>query len=70
MYKLSFLFVAVFTLLLCGMTQAVDVTKPGDAVQGVPNDGDWPAGESPPNTIDDNVNTKYLHFKGYRKSVV
>ena len=43
----------------------IDVTKPGDTVQGVPNDSDWPAAESPPNAIDDNVNTKYLHFKGY-----
>jgi hypothetical protein len=50
-----------------GLVQAdlIDVTNPGDVVQGVPNDGDWPAGESPPNTIDDNVSTKYLHFKGY-----
>ena len=43
----------------------IDVTKPGDPVQGVPNDGDWPSAESPPNAIDDNVSTKYLHFKGY-----
>jgi hypothetical protein len=41
-----------------------DVTLPGDIVQGVPNDGDWPAGEIPAYEIDDNVNTKYLHFKG------
>lgn len=42
----------------------IDVTNPGDVVQGVPNDGDWPSAESPPNAIDNNVNTKYLHFKG------
>jgi hypothetical protein len=66
MCKLSFLFAALFTLILCGTTQAaVDVTAPGDTVQGVPNDGDWPADESPPNSIDNNPNTKYLHFKGY-----
>jgi steroid delta-isomerase-like uncharacterized protein len=41
-----------------------DVTAPGDLVQGVPNDGDWPAAETPALAIDDNVNTKYLHFKG------
>ena len=41
-----------------------DVTAAGDAVQGVPNDGDWPAAETPDLAIDDNVATKYLHFKG------
>ncbi|MBN1846642.1 MAG: lamin tail domain-containing protein, partial [Sedimentisphaerales bacterium] len=41
-----------------------DVTSPGDPVQGVPNDGDWPGAESPPLAIDNNITTKYLHFKG------
>ncbi len=49
-----------------------DVTGPGDAVQGVPNDGvttgggnnGWPAAELPSMAIDDNVKTKFLHFKG------
>jgi hypothetical protein len=41
-----------------------DVTAPGDIIQGVPNDGDWPGGEYPALSIDNNVNTKYLHFKG------
>ena len=41
-----------------------DVTGPDDVVQGVPNDGDWPGGEHPALMIDDNVGTKYLHFKG------
>jgi len=49
-----------------------DVTAPGDLVQGVPNDGvttggednGWPAGETPGLAFDDDVNTKYLHFKG------
>ncbi len=41
-----------------------DITGAGDTVQGVPNDGDWPDAETPPNAIDDNVNTKYLHRKG------
>ncbi len=45
-------------------TTSLDITGAGDTVQGVPNDGDWPAAETPPNAIDDNVNTKYLHRKG------
>ncbi len=43
---------------------AQDVTKPGDIVVGYPNDSDWPANELPGNAIDNNVSTKYLHFKG------
>jgi len=43
---------------------ASDITGAGDAVQGVPNDGDWPGAETPNLAVDDNVNTKYLHFKG------
>ncbi len=43
---------------------ASDVTGPGDAVQGVPNDGDWPGAETPDLAIDDNTGTKFLHFKG------
>jgi hypothetical protein len=48
-----------------------DVTAPGDIVQGVPNDGlmdgdnwGWPGAEHPALAIDDNVNTKFLHFRG------
>jgi len=41
-----------------------DVTGAGDAVQGVPNDGDWPGAETPNLAIDDDAATKYLHFKG------
>jgi hypothetical protein len=41
-----------------------DVTVPGDIVKGVPDDGDWPGAEHPALAIDDNVSTKYLHFKG------
>jgi hypothetical protein len=48
--------------------EQVDVTAPGDIVQGVPNDGDWPTAyyrpETPDLAIDDNIETKYLHFKG------
>ncbi len=43
---------------------ASDITGAGDAVQGVPNDGDWPGAETPNLAVDDNVATKYLHFKG------
>ena len=57
----------VFSLLLCGMTQAMkmDITAAGDPVVGFPDNGNWPAGEAPPLVIDDNVNTKYLHFDGH-----
>jgi hypothetical protein len=41
-----------------------DVTGAGDGVVGVPNDNDWPTGESPELAIDDNVSTKFLHRKG------
>ena len=41
-----------------------DVTALGDVVQGVPNDGDWPGAETPDLAVDDDVATKYLHFKG------
>ncbi|MFC1604139.1 sugar-binding protein [Planctomycetota bacterium] len=48
-----------------------DVTAPGDIVQGVPNDGlmdgddwGWPGAETPDLAIDDDINTKFLHFKG------
>ncbi len=43
---------------------SLDITGAGDTVQAVPNDNDWPANESPPMAIDDNVETKYLHRKG------
>ena len=48
----------------------LDITKPGDIVKGVPDeerDGSiagWPSNEHPALAIDDNVNTKFLHFKG------
>ncbi|NQV34631.1 MAG: hypothetical protein HQ515_18200, partial [Phycisphaeraceae bacterium] len=41
-----------------------DITTPGDAVQGLPNDDDWPATETPDLAFDDNTATKYLHRKG------
>jgi hypothetical protein len=65
--KLSLIVVVVCTLLLSGMAKAagLDITAPGDTVQGVPNDNDWPGNESPPLAIDNNTSTKYLHFKGF-----
>jgi len=41
-----------------------DVTRAGDVVVGVPDDGDWPAAEYPGLVIDDDTATKFLHFKG------
>ena len=73
MWKLSFVVVVVSTLLLSGMTQAArDITSPRDTVVGVPNDGistdnstnGWPPNELPPFAVDDQVLTKYLHFRG------
>ncbi len=45
-------------------TESPDVTRAGDIVVGVPNDGDWPGAEHPALALDDDVNTKYLHRKG------
>ena len=55
------LLVALFVGQLAAQT---DITSPGDTIRGVPNDNDWPAAEAPALAIDNNVNTKYLHFKG------
>ena len=47
-----------------------DVTGPNDVVVGVPDEAregsvaGWPGGEHPALAIDDDVLTKYLHFKG------
>ncbi|MEN6576645.1 MAG: LamG-like jellyroll fold domain-containing protein, partial [Phycisphaerales bacterium] len=43
---------------------ARDITAPGDAIQGIPNDGDWPGAETPNLAIDNSSATKFLHFKG------
>lgn len=45
-------------------TPSTDITQPTDTIIGSPNDYDWPGGEAPQYAIDNNVNTKYLHFKG------
>ncbi len=72
MWRLSLVSVVATVLLLGGVTQAArDITKPGDVIQGIPNDGvsqndnhGWPGNEPPHQAIDDQVVTKYLHFKG------
>ena len=43
---------------------ATDITTPGDTVQGLPNDDDWPTAESPDLAVDGDASTKYLHRKG------
>jgi hypothetical protein len=70
-YHLS---VAIAVLLAGAVAQAAhDVTMPGDPIQGVPNDGvspgndasiGWPGNEGPDQAIDDQITTKFLHFKG------
>ncbi|MFH1883989.1 MAG: PA14 domain-containing protein [Planctomycetota bacterium] len=61
----SILIVIASMLVISGAAQAArDVTSPLDTVVGVPDDGDWPPNELPPFAVDDQVLTKYLHFKG------
>lgn len=55
---------SIAVLLLAQVAAQGDIITPGSFVRGVPNDNDWPANESPNLAIDDNINTKFLHFKG------
>jgi hypothetical protein len=73
MWKSLVVVMVVSLFLLGGVAQAwTDVTKPGDIIKGVPNDGvttggddnGWPPNELPRFAIDDQILTKYLHFKG------
>ncbi|MEN6308252.1 MAG: LamG-like jellyroll fold domain-containing protein, partial [Anaerohalosphaeraceae bacterium] len=58
------LMVMVLLMMAGGVAMGVgDVTTPGDPVIGQPNDNDWPGGEAPQYAIDNNVNTKFLHFR-------
>ncbi|MEN6308934.1 MAG: lamin tail domain-containing protein [Anaerohalosphaeraceae bacterium] len=50
--------------LVCADVPSTDITQPTDAIIGVPVDGSWPSNEAPQYAIDDNVNTKYLNFRG------
>jgi len=63
--------IRTFTFDNVSVVKPVDVTAPGDAIQGVPNDGlmdgdnfGWPPNETPDLAIDDDTSTKFLHFKG------
>jgi len=57
-------------ILALAQPHIVDVTAPGDVVKGVPDeprDGSvagWPDGEYPWLAVDDDVSTKFLHFRG------
>jgi len=73
--KLLFVVAIVITMLLSSMVMAqgmIDVTGPLDTVIGVPDDGvttggddnGWPPNEIPPNGFDDQILTKFLHFRG------
>ncbi|MHC4298348.1 MAG: PA14 domain-containing protein [Planctomycetota bacterium] len=71
--NVSILILIMCMLMATGAVQAArDVTKPGDAIIGVPNDGledggndsGWPPNELPKFAIDDQILTKYLHFRG------
>ncbi|MHC4581588.1 MAG: PA14 domain-containing protein, partial [Planctomycetota bacterium] len=63
--NVSILIVVASALVLGGTVWAGrDVTSPQDTVLGVPDDSDWPPNELPPFAVDDQILTKYLHFKG------
>ncbi len=70
--KLMYLTAVTVALLVGSVTWAAhDVTMPGDPIQGIPNDGvsqnddhGWPGNEAPNQAIDNQITTKYLHFKG------
>lgn len=65
MWKKSLLGVVSVVLLLGGVTQGGrDITGPLDTVVAVPDDGDWPPNEVPRQACDDQIGTKYLHYKG------
>ncbi|MFH1718230.1 MAG: PA14 domain-containing protein [Planctomycetota bacterium] len=64
----SILIVIASMLVFSGAAQAArDVTSPQDIVVAVPDDGDWPPNELPPFAVDDQILTKYLHFKGFQQ---
>ncbi|MHC4431359.1 MAG: hypothetical protein ACYTBS_05925, partial [Planctomycetota bacterium] len=63
--NVSILIVVASALVFGGTAWAGrDVTSPQDTVLGVPDDSDWPPNELPPFAVDDQILTKYLHFKG------
>ncbi|MFP4058587.1 MAG: PEP-CTERM sorting domain-containing protein [Candidatus Brocadiia bacterium] len=61
----KFLVLALLVIALPAQAALIDLTLPGDSVQGFNADGfgaHWPSGESPPKAIDDSAGTKYLNF--------
>ncbi len=71
MWKWLTMVLVVVAVLVPAAQAGRDITGPGDAVQGVPNDGistnddhGWPGNEPPKQAFDDRIDTKYLHFKG------
>jgi len=71
MWKWLTMGVVAFTLLVPVAQAARDITGPLDVVQGYPNDGPstantngWPPNEVPRQICDDQITTKFLHFKG------
>jgi len=63
--NVSILIVIASVLVFSGAAKAGrDITSPLDTVVAVPDDGDWPPNELPPFAVDDQVMTKYLHYKG------
>ncbi len=64
MKRLS-LWIVAAVLLIGGAAQGqmFDITNPGDPILGVPDDGNWPGAETPPNAIIDNIAQKYLCFE-------
>jgi len=53
-----------FMFVLSAYLYAGDITVPGDTIQGVPNNGNWPGSESPPMAINNDTGSKFLHFNG------
>jgi hypothetical protein len=64
MVKTGFIGILFLSLLLSYTAGSlIDITQPGDPVKGIANNNDWPLNQAPPCGIDDNINTKYLHFR-------
>ncbi len=74
MWKNASILIVIAAMLVFGGTAQAgrDITAPGDVVEGVPNDGledggndsGWPPNELPPFGFDDQILTKFLHFRG------
>ncbi len=69
--RMNFTDVRIVKAVTSPAATATDVTAKGDPLVGLPNDGvgsdavgGWPAAEVPASVIDNDVATKFLHFKG------